>query len=582
MKSCVALLSLALVLTIAGCGLTPAKPSEAHIRMEDQPASDGFIPPPIQIAPIVPPPKPTARSETYSVVVSNIRVQELLFALARDARLNIDVHPSVSGTVTLNAIDQTLPQLLSRISRQIDMRYEVDGKNLLVMRDAPYLRLYRIDYVNLARNSSSLVSLSTQVAGGGPAGGGGGSGAGGGTNSTSTISSTSNNRFWETLVNNIKDILRETDRVVQAPVSAALVSAPAQPPSAQGPGTPVVLPAAATPAASTQPGSEFREAASVISNPETGVLSIRATSRQHEKIQEFIDQVMANAKRQVLIEATIVEVLLNNNYQRGIDWSRLRSRGGSGFQFQQSSVNSPASINTNSFVAGYALGSFNFTAALRLLESFGDVKVLSSPKMSVLNNHMATLRVADNVVYFEVTANTVASANAPATTTFTTVARTVPIGFLMSVVPQISDADTVLLNLRPTISRLVRFVADPNPSLGAVPNLVPETQTREMESLLRVQSGQTAVLGGLIQDDARSTVDGVPGVSRIPGLGALFSQRQDTNRKTELVIFLRPTVIRDPSMDGDYRRFRELLPDSEFLNRPNPGRPQPLGDTKGQ
>jgi type II secretory pathway component GspD/PulD (secretin) len=188
------------------------------------------------------------------------------------------------------------------------------------------------------------------------------------------------------------------------------------------------------------------------------------------------------------------------------------------------------------------------------------------------------LRVADNVVYFEVTANTVASANAPATTTFTTTARTVPIGFLMSVVPQISDTDTVLLNLRPTISRLVRYVSDPNPSLGAVPNLVPETQTREMESLLRVQSGQTAVLGGLIQDDARNTDDGSPGINRVPGLGELFRQRQDSVRKTELVIFLRPTVIRDPSIDGDYRRFRDLLPDADFLRRPNPGKVEAYGE----
>ena len=128
---------------------------------------------------------------------------------------------------------------------------------------------------------------------------------------------------------------------------------------------------------------EFREAASVISNPEAGILSIRATSRQHEKIQEFLDQIMANVKRQVLIEATIAEVQLNNQYQRGIDWSKLRT-GSAGFQFLQSSGATPAGINTNRFVVGYAAGNQNFTAALKLLESFGDVKVLSSPKISVM------------------------------------------------------------------------------------------------------------------------------------------------------------------------------------------------------
>jgi MSHA biogenesis protein MshL len=569
-------LAASLAFVLAGCGMQPPKPATGHIRSEEQPSTEGEIPPAVQIAPVLPKPRAVAKPETYSVVVNNVRVQELLFALARDAKLNVDVHPGVTGNVTLNAIDQTLPQLLNRISKQVDMRYEMDGPNLMVMRDTPHLRNYRIDYVNIARDSRSLVSLSTQVAGGGAAGGGA---PGSGTNSTSTITSTSNNRFWETLINNIKDILRETDRVVQT--TTALAPPPPTPAATQpsASGAAAVQPATTptSPQTSAQ-GSEFREAASVIPNPEAGVLSIRATSRQHERIQAFLDQVMASAKRQVLIEATIVEVLLNNNYQRGIDWSRMRSPGGTGFQFQQSSVNTPAAISSNAFIAGYALGGFNFTAALRLLESFGDVKVLSSPKMTVLNNHMATLRVADNVVYFEVTANTVASANAPATTTFTTTARTVPIGFLMSVVPQISDTDTVLLNLRPTISRLVRYVSDPNPSLGAVPNLVPETQTREMESLLRVQSGQTAVLGGLIQDDARNTEDGIPGINRVPGLGELFRQRQDSVRKTELVIFLRPTVIRDPSIDGDYRRFRDLLPDADFLRRPNPGKVEAYGE----
>lgn len=564
---------------LVGCGMQPPKATPGqHILSESQPRTDGEIPPAVQFAPVLPRPKPVAKPETYSVVVSNVRVQELLFALARDAKLNIDVHPAVSGTVTLNAIDQTLPQLLSRISRQVDMRYEIDGSNLIVMRDTPYLQNYRIDYVNIARNTQSQVSLSTQVAGG--------ASGGTGTNSTSTIASTSNNRFWETLVNNVRDLLRETDRVL--PTGAALAAQAQAQASAAAPSAPpgggAVQPAAApTTVPGAQPGTTFREAASVIPNPEAGVLSIRATSRQHERIQAFLDQVMASAKRQVMIEATIVEVLLNNNYQRGIDWSRLRGAGATaGFQFQQSSGNTPAAVSTNAFVAGYALGSFNFSAAMRMLESFGDVKVLSSPKMTVLNNHMATLRVADNIVYFEVTANTVATATGPSTTTFSTSARTVPVGFLMSVVPQISETDTVLLNLRPTISRLVRFVSDPNPSLGAVPNLVPETQTREMESLLRVQSGQTAVLGGLIQDDARNTEDGIPGINRVPGLGELLRQRQDTVRKTELVIFLRPTVIREPSLEGDFSRFRDTLPNANFLRRPNPAKAEAYGEPAAQ
>jgi MSHA biogenesis protein MshL len=575
----------AALLALAGCSQTPIKPSPAHVSAEESPPPVGAIPAPVQAVPVLPQPSPTARAETYSVVVNNVRVQDLLFALARDAKLNVDIHPGITGSVTLNAIDQTLPQLLGRISRQVDMRYDIDGQTLTVMRDTPYLRVYRIDYVNLARDSASTANLSTQVSGSSAGGTGGSSGGTGGStqnNSTSIVKSTSVNKFWETLVANIRDLLRETDRIVPVnrPAAPAAAQPQAQPPASGAPAQPPAAPVE-TPAA-----SEFREAASVISNPETGVISIRATSRQHATVQEFLDQVMASAKRQVLIEATVAEVQLNNQYQRGIDWQRVRNSAG--FGFAQASGATPAGINTNAFIISFATGpGLGIAGAIKLLESFGDVRVLSSPKLSVLNNQTAVLKVVDNLVYFTVTANTVASANAPAVTTFTTTVNSVPVGFIMSVVPQISENDSVVLNIRPTISRKLTDVPDPNPSLAnpcgipvpvggcnipGISSLIPVIQTREMESLMRVQSGQTAVLGGLIQDAANNIEDGIPGVNKVPGIGQLLAQRKDLNQKTELVIFLRPTVIRDTSLDGDYSRLRELLPGPDYFLKPNPGR----------
>jgi general secretion pathway protein D len=278
-------------------------------------------------------------------------------------------------------------------------------------------------------------------------------------------------------------------------------------------------------------------------------------------------------------------VQLNNEYQRGIDWQRLRTNatqtgvpafntGSSGLEFGQTSTGTPAGINTNAFVFGGAINSLNFNFALKLLESFGDVRVLSSPKISVLNNQTAVLKVVDNLVYFTVQAQTTSN-QTNTLTTFTTTLNSVPVGFIMSLVPQISDADAVVLNMRPTISRKIGDVADPNPSLkqAGVTSLIPVIQTREMESVLRVQSGQVAVLGGLMQD-ARSTVeDTIPGVRDIPGLGPLLEQRKDLNQKTELVIFLRPVVIREPSLDSDYSAYRGLLPGADFLSKPNPSRP---------
>jgi len=578
-----AALGVALTLLLAGCGQTPIKPAASHIGIEPQaPAPEGAIPAPVQAVPLLPPPTPSARPETYSVVVNNVRVQDLLFALARDAKLNVDVHPGVTGTVTINAIDQTLPQLLGRIARQVDMRYEIDGQTLTVMRDTPYLRVYRVDYMNLIRDTQSQANLSTQVTGTSVSGGGSSSA---GNNSTSVIKSTSVNKFWDALVGNIKDLLRETDKIIPAAGAAPSPAAPAQ---AAAPGAPAAQPAAA---AQAQPSVEFREAASVIANAETGVLSIRATSRQHEKVQEFLDQVTASAKRQVLIEATVAEVQLNNQYQRGIDWQRIR--GAAGLGFSQASASGPAAISTNNFIISFATGpALNLAGTLKLLESFGDVRVLSSPKLSVLNNQSAALKVVDNLVYFTVTASTTTAANSPAVTTFNTTVNTVPTGFIMNVIPQISENDSVLLNIRPMISRKLTDVADPNPSLAnpcgipvpvtgcnipGISSLIPVIQTREMESVMRLQSGQTAVLGGLMQDSVTNLEDTIPGVNQVPGVGQLLAQRKDLNLKTELVIFLRATVIRDSSLDGDYGSYRTLLPGNDFFLKPNPSRPPVLG-----
>ena len=564
-------------LFIGACAQPPLKPSQGHIR-PDGPVRAGTIPAPVQISTVLPKPKPSVKPEIYSVVVNGVNVQELLFALARDAKINVDVNAGIGGTVTLNAIDQTLPQLLSRIAKQVDMRWELDGPNLLVMPDTPYLRVYKIDYLNIERSTKGTMGVSSQISSGAAAGGsGGGGGGGGGSNTSSTsVENTSANKFWVTLVENVKDILRETDKTLPAgPTAPAAVPTP----------TPRAQPAAGQQSARVPAGanSSFREAASVISNPEAGVLSIRATSRQHERIQEFLDQVQTSSTRQVLIEATIAEVQLNNNYQRGIDWSLVRNGPGTLSLAQSAQGNSLAGINSSLLVLNYAAQGVGVT--LRLLESFGNVRVLSSPKISVLNNQTAMLKVVDNRVYFTIKGDTTATQGV-SSTTFTTTPNVVPVGFVMNVTPQISDTDIVLLNLKPAVTRIIGFVNDPNPTLanpcgigvtacGVAPivSRVPEIQTREMESVIKVNSGQIAVMGGLIQDSNTDNEDTIPGLFELPNVGAIFSNRNRESRKTELVIFIRPMVVRDPSIDGDFRAFRDHAPGPDFLSRRNPGRP---------
>jgi general secretion pathway protein D len=591
---------------LGACATRTLPPSPTHISEAPRPA--GSIPEPVRQSAVLPPPKPTAKVETYSVTVHKVPVQSLLFALARDAGLNVDVHPSIEGMVTLNALDQTLPQLLSRIQRQVDMRYEINNGTLSVLPDTPEWRNYKIDYVNIARSTSSSVNIATQIS---TTGGGGGSsasnpvgatasagGTGGNTqasnnnsatsngsnNSTTVVNNRSDNNFWYTLEKNIRDMLRNSnlsDNPVD-PLAGVQQNSP-QNPQQTTQGGQQQAPAAFDTGAFGQSRTNNTRPNSVIVNAEGGLIAVRATSRQHEKIREFVDIVLGAAKRQVLIEATVIEVRLNNNYQQGINWSTLSRSGRLGLsQGQVGSVALPSGITPNNgpgiFLLKYnnpVTGLGNIAATIELLESFGKVKVLSSPKISVMNNQTALLKVVDNNVFFSIKVTpAVLGINGTPTSpaTYESKLETVPVGFVMSVTPQISDNDDVTVNVRPTITRIVGTVEDPNPALATagVHSSVPVIQARELESLMKIPSGQIAVMGGLMQDSVDNAKDSIPLLGSVPVIGDLFSYRNEKSTKTELVIFMRPIVVKDASVNGDYKDYRYLLPGEKPDNEPYP------------
>jgi MSHA type pilus biogenesis protein MshL len=563
---------------LAGCAHQSAiTPSQGHIGsgQDAQPAAAGEIPKPVKKPGYVPPPRPKTKEQTYSVVVSDVPVKEILFALARESKMNIDINPALSGNVTLNAVDQTLPAILERLGKQVDLRYKIEGNVLSIMPDIPTLRTYKINYVNMDRDTTSSIGVAAEISSTGSAASasGGSASSGSGNSSSTTVSSKSKNNFWEALSENIRVILKTTktqtanaeDRAARAEAVRASQEdrlKQVEAVSKAGAGAEKLF----QEAFKSQPTS-FESKDEVILNPVAGTVTVMATERQHSFIQQYIDTVMASVQRQVLIETTIVEVNLSNEYQQGIDWSRLGSQGGNkGFTFQQT-LGGAALATGKQFVVGYSntaskLG--DLAASLRLLETFGNAHVLSSPKLMAINNQTAILKVVDNLVYFTIKADTTTSSTGPSLTTYTTTPNTVPVGVVMSVTPQVNENGVVTLNVRPTISRKVGDTADPNPDLkkANVVSNIPQIQVREMESVLQVNSGQTVVLGGLMQDDVNNNTDSVPGLSKLPFVGKLFQGKDDTVKKTELVIFLRPTVIKNASLESDeLKPFKQYLPE---------------------
>lgn len=567
--------------------------SDKHIQAKEgatSAATQADIPQTSSRTVALPPPKPSAKVETYTVVVANVPAREVLFALAQDAKINIDIAAGLEGYVSLNAINQTLPQILDRISKQIEMRYEFNNGNLFIQPDKAYLKNYKIDFINMSRKVSNNSVTSTLLAGGASAGGG-----------ILDVKSVTDNNLMDSLVKNVYDIILEEDKLhyqerteLQSKNSVSsrgdgFASGSSSMSSPQGNNNIQIgernSGGGKTGAAISGNGNQdvqgqgnlsaskgvYERAVTVFANKETGILIVRANSRQHRIVQEFIDKVMNAAKQQVLIEATIAEVTLSDSYQQGIDWSNTRL-GSVGFQLTQKGTGTLTAAPVGGFIKmDYANPSTSvgtIAASISALQSFGSVKVLSSPKLSVMNNQTATLKVVDNKVYFQVQATTTPATNTSAAlTTYSTTAIPVTVGFVMSVTPQISEGAAVTMNVKPSITRISEWVNDPNPQLkqAGVTNPVPVVQTREMESIIKVDSGQIAVLGGLMQDEVSKQSDEVPFMGRIPLFGNLFKSRVETLKKSELVVFLRPIVIKDGGIDGDFSEFKSSLPNDGFF-----------------
>ena len=544
-------------------------PAEGHISAPAKaPGPDQAIPPPARISTFVPPPKPSVPPQTYSVVVNEVPVKELLLALSRDTKQNIDIHPGLQGLVSLNAINETLPAILERVSKQVNMRYRLEGNTIVVSQDTPFVKTYRVNYVNMERRATSEIGVTGEISSAGATAGASTSG------SNTKVNTTSTNDFWNQLHVNVRSLLNSTrlqsltaeakvERLALVKQEQELRVKQLEAMSRAGQAAPGTAPAALPPGlvASVISAPSALQPDDVIVNPISGTVTVNATERQHQLVQLHIDSIVTAMQRQVLIEATIVEVQLSNSYQGGIDWARVSQSGGIAFSQSLLGNNLAAAPFLALFYNQNNTRQGDIQLTVRLLEQFGDTRVLSSPKLMALNNQTALLKVVDNIVYFEVAAQTSTTQGAQTQTVNTSV-KTVGVGLVMSVTPQIGDDGRVTITVRPTITRVVGFKVDPNPTL-VIENRVPEVQTREMESVLQVGNGQTVILGGLMQDDARRSRDQLPGADRAGDAGELLRFRDEQVSKTELVIFIRPTVIANPSLESDELRFFQ-----RFLPRP--------------
>ncbi|KUJ72733.1 type II secretion system protein GspD [Thiomicrospira sp. WB1] len=496
-------------------------------------------------------------SKLYSVSALNVPVQELMLQLAEDAGQEFDIHQSVKGEVTLNAIDQPLNNILQRIVSQVDAVYSHNNNAIVIRPDSPYWHSYEIDYVNIVKNIQDTTVMNMSVGNVVDETAGQQSG-----NSEFRLETASEQSFWRSLEESLQAMVAQDS---SAPLSTVVnrddSSAERSPQSDSAP----------------QPSERSR----VVLHKEGGLISAFATQKSHQQIQAFLDQLTERTNRQVLIEATVVEVELSDEYQAGIDWSVFNESANTSSSAANTIVGNNNSVEPNLNV-NFMRFNWDFDLGVRFLERFGDAKVLSSPKIMAMNNQTALLKVVKNEVYFTLEVNREAATTTSAgVTTFETNLHSVPVGFMMHVTPFVNN-DRVTLNVRPTLTSIIDFKDDPNPELAnaGVESKVPIIREREMDSVLRLLDQQTAVIGGLIQDSLNDVDSGVPGLKHLPFIGPAFDYQEKVQRKTELIIFIRPTIVKNPDIEhGDLKAFRPMMQtrsmrDSPVAERLNQGRSQ--------
>ena len=291
---------------------------------------------------------------------------------------------------------------------------------------------------------------------------------------------------------------------------------------------PAVAAAASAPRAPSAPASRYSL------NPQAGIITVFATQRQHVAIERYLRDVRNAVNQQVLIEAKIVEITLSDQYRAGIDWTAVLGPGGVlgsagpnqtaiGTNFTRDVV--PPSFSDPTFTAAW-MNEGDLSLALQLVNQFGTVRTLSSPRLTALNNQVAILKVAQNQVFFDlnVTFSESAQAGQRDRLTVDSQIKTVPVGMILSVQPAIDPVSRrISLSLRPSITRVTGYVNDPgvavtialaqqsSSTLPIVSSPIPIIEVREMDSLVTMESGQTVVMGGLMQEDVQTTREGLPG-----------------------------------------------------------------------
>lgn len=522
-------------------------------------------------------------------VNQTVSLHDLMFELAEQAGVDLEMDPNIHGSIIFTAKDRPFNDVVDRIAAMAGLRYTFENNVLRIELDRPYLKTYKVDFMSTGRKNVSSITTGISSSNSGSAAGATSSKNG----SDAKVDNTNDSDFWKDIDAGLKQVLAASDTytTLASQDEPVAVAEPPPPPPLGPDGKPLAnAPPSTLPPTlnvSTVPSAPpVKSAPSTYAiSKETGVVSVFASDRQQRLVQKFFDNYRRQALTQVLIEAKVLEVDLSDQYAAGIDWgtlsanlTRLVSSGTASFPAPVPAV---SATPTGAFTLNLDLG-HGFKPVISALSQFGTVRALSSPRVTVMNNQSAVVNVATNLVYFNITATTTpgTTTGTAAVTSFTSTQQSVPEGVLLNVTPTVNpDTGEIILAVRPTVSKFDQNVVDPSidlniasaavasgqsaaTAIAALPSnlgAVPQMSVQEIDSIIKMQSGQTMVMGGLMKDGNTVAQQGIPILGDLPGIGALFRGHSDDVEKQELVIFLKATVIPGSNLqDMDRKVYKQF------------------------
>ncbi|HUR40513.1 MAG TPA: pilus (MSHA type) biogenesis protein MshL [Verrucomicrobiae bacterium] len=522
---------------LASCASEP----ERETRAVPTEVSDALLPP-LGYGERTPSTRIDAAQQRFDINVRDVPAQAFFLSLVEGTPYNVVVQPGITGDITLNLKNVTVQEAMDHVREAFGYDYRKTPAGYTILAETMQSRIFRVNYLNVKRSGKSRISVSsgqlTERSGAGSTAAGAASNESGrDTVASSGIETQSDSDFWVQIDSTLRALMPE------------------------GGGRKLVI------------------------NRDAGLIVARAMTSELRSVEEYLRSLQVNLTRQVILEAKILEVQLNESFQAGINWTAVGTTSdgylGAGGQFggngvfdngANASAGAPITVDpvTGAMVlpvAPTAIGGAitavlrvnDFNAVIEALQGQGDVRVLSSPRVSTVNNQKAIIKVGSDEFFV-----TGVQSNATAGTGGTNTTRSVLFtpffsGIALDVTPQIDEHGTVTLHVHPTVSEVRDDVKELEFGAGQVETFpLALSNVREADSIVRARSGQVIVIGGLMQESNRDDRFGVPLLSRLPLIGFLFRQTRVSERKSELVILLKPVVVESDEQWAEEVRRRQL------------------------